>query len=502
MATKQPKKPEIQEIATVQRDINRFTYGGVLQNLDDTLLTRGRGKGLKIYDELERDAHCFAVLQKRKLAVVARQWQVDARSESAPDQAAADLVKRQLDELGKVIEDESQLITGFDQMTANLLDATLKGYAVGEVMWEVRGAEVWAARVIPRDQRRFAFDEQSKLRMLTRSDLLIGELLPPRKFVVHRYGAKDESPYGKGLGHVLFWPVFFKRQDIGFWLVFADKFGSPTAIGKYPPGAKKEEQKKLLDALGAIAQDAGVIVPEGMLIELLEAARTGSIDTYEKLARYMDEQISEAVLGETMSTTAQGAGLGSGQATVQNEVRVEIARADGDMLSDTLNATLVRWIVDYNLPGAGYPKVWRNFDEGEDLEKRSRVDKALHDMGYEPEDAEYVNETYGGRWVKRAPRPPSPFGFPPEFAEGGAAARAAIAAQEDLRNAAEKLASGWREQLGPRIRQLTDELERSGDLVAFKESLTRLAGEEPPAELIEALDRATFSAYLAGRAQQ
>lgn len=498
MATKKAK-PEIQEIATIQRDINRFTFGGALQNLDETLLTRGRGKGLKIYDELERDAHCFAVLQKRKLAVVARQWQVDARSDSALDQAAADLVKRQLDELGKVVEDESQLITGFDQMTMNLLDATLKGYAVGELMWEIRGAEVWLSRVIPRDQRRFIFDEQSKLRMLTRADLLLGEQLPPRKFIVHRFGAKDESPYGKGLGHVLFWPVFFKRQDITFWLVFADKFGSPTAVGKYPPGAKKEEQAKLLDTLRAIAQDAGIIIPEGMMIEYLEAARTGSIDTYEKLARYMDEQISKAVLGETMSTTAAGAGLGSSQATVQNEVRTEISRADADMLSDTLNATLVRWIVDYNLPGAGYPKVWRNFEESEDLEKRSRIDKALHDMGYEPEDVEYVNETYGGRWVKSAPRP-SPFSFPPpEFAEGDRA-RAAAAAQEDLRLAAEKLASGWREQLGPRIRSLTDELERSGDLVAFRETLTSLAGEEPPRELLEQLDRATFAAYLAGRA--
>jgi phage gp29-like protein len=342
--------------------------------------------------------------------------------------------------------------------------------------------------------------------MLTRSDLLLGELLPPRKFIVHRYGAKDESPYGKGLGHVLFWPVFFKRQDIGFWLVFADKFGSPTAIGKYPPGAKKEEQKKLLDALGAIAQDAGVIVPEGMLIELLEAARTGSIDTYEKLARYMDEQISTTVLGETMSTNASSAGLGSGQANVQNDVRVEIAQADADMLSDTLNATLVRWIVDYNMPGAGYPTLWRSFeeDDADEINTFSMGLDRLVRLGLEipkswVRDRLLIKAPAADEEVLTPPASSSPFGFR-EFAEGGAAGRAARAAQEDLRQAAEKLATGWREQLGPRIRQLTDELERSGDLVAFRESLARLAGEEPPAELVEALDRATFSAYLAGRA--
>jgi hypothetical protein len=42
-------------------------------------------------------------------------------------------------------------------------------------------------------------------------------------------------------------------------------------------------------------------------------------------------------------------------------------------------------------------------------------------------------------------------------------------AQEDLRQAAEKL--------GPRIRQLIDELERTRDLAAYRKALTRLAGE-------------------------
>lgn len=414
-------KVETMEIATIQRDVTRWSYGGVLENLDDTLRTRGQGKGLKIYDELERDAHCYAVLQKRRLAVVSRPWQVDAASDAAIDKEAADLVVRQLKDLGKTVSAGRPFVTGFDQSTENFLDATLKGYALGEVMWEIRGDEIWASRIIPRDQRRFVFDDELKLRMLTRESIMKGEELPERKFIVHRFGAKDDSPYGKGLGHILFWPVFFKRQDISFWLVFADKFGSPTALGKYPASAKKDERDKLLAALKAIAQDAGVIVPDGMLIELLEASRAGSIDTYEKLARYMDEQISVAVLGETITTTPKSTGLGSGVADAQNEVREEIARADADLLSDTLNATLVRWIVDYNLPGAGYPLLYRSFEEPEDLEQRSQVDERLHSMGYEPESLEYINETYGGRWKKKpAAAPFSPLataGAGTDFAE-------------------------------------------------------------------------------------
>jgi phage gp29-like protein len=506
MAEVKPRiKPKLEpmEIATIQRDIHRWTYGGVLENLDDTLRTRGRGKGLKIYDEIERDAHAYAVLQKRKLAVVARPWQVDAASDDAIDQEAAELVRRQLQGLGKARDTEQQLITGFDQATANFLDATLKGFAVGEVMWEARGAEIVAARIIPRDQRRFVFDEELRLRLLTRESITQGEALPERKFVVHSFGAKDGSPYGLGLGHRLFWPVYFKRQDIGFWLVFADKFGSPTAVGKYPGGAGKTERDKLLEALKAIANESQIVIPDGMLVELLEAKRAGSIDTYEKLARYMDEQISVCVLGETITTSPKATGLGSGVAERQNEVRLEIAKADADMLSDTLNATLVRWIVEYNLPDARPPIVYRSFDEPEDLERRSKVDQALHEMGYEPEDLSYLNETYGGRWRRRAARPAAPNDRSArpergaEFAEGERTRE--IANQEEIAAAADDLARDWQRLLGPRVAELIAFAESSGDLATLRERLAELAAGAPRAELVRSLERAGFAAQLLGR---
>src|SRR6266581_3591614 len=305
-------KPIEKEIATIERDVNRLFFGNVLTNDDETLLTRGQGRGLKIYDELRRDAQAGAVLDKREFAVIARPWDVTPASRSASDMAAGELV-----------------------------DATLKGYAVGEVIWGLRGNLIVALDVIARNQRRFSFDLQRRLRLITREHLVEGEALPERKFIVHTVGGKEGSPYGKGIGSWLFWPVLFKRKDISFWLIFADKFGSPTSIGRYPAGTGQPEQEKLLNALRAIAQDAGIIVPIGTEIELLEAARAGSIDTYEKLARYMDEQISVAVLGETMTTGARAGGVGGGQANVHNEVRKEIAQADADLLSETLNKTLV-----------------------------------------------------------------------------------------------------------------------------------------------------------------
>jgi len=381
------QKPEMQEIATLKRDILLAYYGNTLAPTDETLISRGSGKGLRLYDQIERDCHVYAVLTKRRMAVIARPWEIDAASESRRDKKAAELVREAIEALP------------FDRICLDLLDATLKGFSVGEVMWGMREGMILPVDVLPRAQNRFVFTLDGELRLITREKMVDGEELPARKFIVHRWGAKDGSPYGLGLGSRLFWPVLFKRQSISFWLIFADKFGSPTAIGKYPVGTQPAEQDKLLAALTAISQEHAIVFPDGMVAELLEASRTGSSDLYERLARYLDEEMSKTVLGETMTTSAQAAGMGSSQADVHQNVRMELAKADSDLLSGTLNDTLVRWIVDYNMPGAGYPTVWRDFDEAVDTKVMAERDQILVNMGLAPSDA-YIEKTYGGGWTR------------------------------------------------------------------------------------------------------
>jgi phage gp29-like protein len=368
-----------QEIASVERDINYTVYGGVLQNPDETLLKRGSGKGLKLYDEIEEDSHAYAVLQKRKLAVISRPWEVKAGGTSKKDKMAAELVKEQL---------EKKL----DQLTCDLLDATLKGFAVSEIMWEDLGDEI-DVKFLARDQRRFTFAPDNSLRLLTLQNMVTGEPVPARKFIRHSFGAKDGNPFGRGLGSKLYFPVWFKRQGISFWLIFCEKFGMPTAVGKYPNGSTQAEINKLKAALQSVAQDAGVVIPEGMLIELLEASRSSTSDLYERIVRYMDEQMSECVLGETLTTNIGSVGS-KAAADTHNGVRLEISKADADLLSATINETYCVWVTKLNVPGANPPTLWRIFEEQEDLDKRADRDKTLFDMGYRLTPKK-VEEVYG-----------------------------------------------------------------------------------------------------------
>lgn len=477
------------EVATIASDPTRWLFGRSLTPLDEVLTRRGGSQGLAVYEELERDAQVSAVLQKRRMAIIGREWHVRPGDDSALAKAVAELVEAALKALP------------FNRIVEDALAALLVGLSVLEVMWEQRGAQLLPARLLARNPRRFGFqigdDGSPELRLLTRTNLLEGEAVPERKFVVHRFGGRYGDPWGLGLGNRLYWPVFFKRQGVGFWMGALEKFGQPTSVGKYPTGSSEDQQATLLAALGAIASDAGVIIPEGMTVELLEAQRAGSFDSYQTLARYMDDDIAKVVLGETLSTNAGDNGSRAlGQ--VHNQVRLEIVKADADALSDTLNATLLRWIVELNAPGyAGpMPELWWEVQEAEDLTARAERDVKIASMGFTP-TLDYILDRYGDGWVQAAP-PTAPNRLRP-----GSSPTTTFAQADDPRDVADRLA----EQLDrvaatvqdASIDQVRDLLERSADLAEFRDGLAGLFPALPTARFAQLMGEALVLAQLAGR---
>jgi phage gp29-like protein len=380
------RRPYTREVATAEKDIDIFSgWTGRLENPDVVLRLESGGQGVKIYEELERDWQVFSMLQTRALALQACEWQVEPASDRRAEQKIADFVFSVLKE------------ANFDKASVDLSQALLTGYKPLEIMWDVSEGDVFISEFRGRRPSRFVFDLDYKLRLLTFQNMTDGEPVPSRKFVTWSSGGHDHNPYGQGLGYNLYWPVWFKKNGIRFWMVFAEKFGSPTVVGKYPPGTSPEDKATLLDAIKAIQQQTGIRIPETMALELLEAKRTG-IDTYEQLCEYFDRGIAKVVLGQTLTTEPGKSGsLALGK--VHDLVRRDILKADADSMCETINRTVVRWIVDYNFPAPGrdaYPKVWRRTEPEKDLKALADRDKVLIvDMGMGKRIPEtYISDTY------------------------------------------------------------------------------------------------------------
>ncbi|MEW6263374.1 MAG: DUF935 family protein [Thermodesulfobacteriota bacterium] len=387
-----PVRDLTSEIAVITKDLDIFQgWLKRLENPDPVLRTEAAGLGLKLYDEVARDPHASSVLQQRILAVVGKEWEIiPASSPRASRGRPSSLTQEQkiADFVAGALE-----ACNFDQARAELLESLLYGYYVVEVLWQVQDGALTVQKLIGKHPRRFIFTPERELRLLTPASLIEGEALPERKFVVMTYGDSD-NPYGRGLGQKLWWPVWFKKNGIKFWLVFLEKFGMPTVKGAYPSGAPPEQQQALMDAIDAIQNETGIKIPDTMSIEFLEASRTGTV-SHEKLCDYMDRQASKAVLGQTLTTEIKGEGSYAASET-HNDVRQEIVEADADLLDACLNQTLIRWLVDLNFPEVtGYPTIVTHAGVKPDLKAQSEIDCALVRDIHLPVGRAYFYQTYG-----------------------------------------------------------------------------------------------------------
>ncbi|WP_028574349.1 DUF935 domain-containing protein [Desulfonatronovibrio hydrogenovorans] len=380
-----PERPEMNEVATTQdgRDITRGYLSPLeLMQPEDKVLMRRGGGDLQVYEELKRDDQVSANWGSRQDALVQAEWYVEPGGDTVHDKTAADFLREQLQQIN------------FDALTKRMHYGVFYGYAVAECLYVRDGRHVALGDIRVRNRRRFGFDGAGRLRLKTHSQPM-GELMPERKFWVYSAGADhDDEPYGLGLGHYLYWPVFFKRSGLRLWLIFLDKFGQPTGKGKYPANATPQEKQRLLDALSAIHTESGVILPEGMDVELIEAARSGTAD-YASLYDRMDKAISKVVLGHSGSADSTPGRLGGED--MASHVRDDIVKADADVICESFNRGPARWLVQWNYPNAATPKVWRKLEQPEDLGKVAERDERVARLGFKP-SLQYIRDTYGDGW--------------------------------------------------------------------------------------------------------
>ena len=347
------------------------------------------------------------------------------------------------------------------------------------------------------------FDLEGNLRLIT-IDHPNGMKLPDRKFWVFSAGADhSDNPYGLGLAHYLYWPTFFKRNGIKFWLIFLEKFGMPTAAAKLPPGQAQDpiERDKALQALDAIQSDSGVVVPDNVVIELIEAARSGTAD-YDTLCQRMDKAISKVVLSQTMTTDD---GSSRSQAEVHQDVQQAVIKSDADLICESLNQQVVTWLTQWNFPNAKPPRVWRKTEPEEDLMARAERDNKISTLGFEPTE-DYILETYGPGWKKKETSPLLPAGknispLPPAFSESSKLSQKQAAHRTDMQtliDAAEYLSTQYQNLYGKRVEQLMNYMEETGDIATFRKKVTEMMKEPPEEQAVEVFRNGMFIGRLMG----
>lgn len=402
MAVTVPPEPPAEELVTedILQGVRRTTLSLALgfAGVSDptviwTSMVRDFRTAFLFYRELEeKDDDVSSALEMLKLAVLRRARNVVPADDSGEAQ-----------DIASFIEDQLSNVRNMHEVLEAMLDAPAYGISVQEVIYDVSAGQVGLVDIKDRPQELFAFNPQyllqtGPMRLMTNPwSIDGGELVPEEKFLIFTFRPRSGNRRGRPLLRRVFWPSWFKRQCMRFWLRFGEK-GPGTAAVQYPAGANQDEKNKALAVAEAMINSVAIAVPEnlGLIKELLTSARSQNPAVYKQLIDDQKYAIARAILGQTLTSYGNEGGRGSNalgavHAKMFYLKEVEVATKLEAVFNDQLVRSLVLW--NYG-PNAPMPKWTISTEDEQDLVARIGIDSTAQSMGV-PITKQYMAETYG-----------------------------------------------------------------------------------------------------------
>lgn len=478
----EPRARLTDQIATRDRSIDYLGLNFILPNPDPIL--KARGQDIKIYRDLRADAHVGGCVRRRKSAVKALEWGLDRGK-------AKSRVARNIESIFADLQ--------LDRIIGDILEASLYGYQPLEITWAKVGGIVVPVDLQGKPPEWFCYTTDNQLRFKTRQKPWEGEAVPDRKFIVARQEPTYANPYGVPDLAMCFWPLVFKKGGVKFWMGFAEKYGTPWAVGKLPRGTPQGDIDALADQLEAMIQDAVGVIPDDGSVEIVEAAgKSASADLYERLVMWCRSEVSIALTGTNQTVEANS---NRASATAGLEVADDLRDGDAGIVAEALNQ-LIRWTCEINWGGTDRPAFSLWDQEAQDIMQANR-DKTVTEAGAKLTPA-YFQRAYRyqeGDVVPDAAPPHVPGATGPMFAEGTPVITDQAAIDDALNAIPPETMQAMMDQA---IGKLIADIEAAG---SFDAALALLAERYPSmsmAKLEALLAKAMFAAELwgAGTAQE
>ena len=455
----------------------------------------------------ERYLHYASQLQTRRLAIEGIPVSIEHDKE---------VPTKIVDAVNNLVEDPR-----FEDMSGTLTDGIGKGYAVSEIIWDYELGFLRPVDFVWRDQRFFQYDEatRTELRMRDDADPRNGLALPAAKFIIHEPRTRMGLPIRRGMARPAAWAFLIQSFALKDWASFAEIYGVPLRIGKFGPNASDADKRILLQAVRAIANDAAAIIPAGMEMVFEKVEGQHGAGVFGGLIDYVDKQVSKLVLGQTMTSDN---GSSKAQATVHNDVRLDIQAADGKQLGQTITRDLVVPFVAMNFgPQQLYPRATYQVAAPEDLGGLTNAVSVLVPLGLKVSQREMrervgLSEPEKDEELLGVPTAPAPGSSPDDKSAKGAkpsetekvdpagppaslAARA-VRERDAIDRAVDEILGDWEPLVAPMIAGLEAKLSAAGDEAEAQAILTAHVAAMDPRALAEKLTQAVFAARLAGEA--
>ena len=185
--------------------------------------------------------------------------------------------------------------------------------------------------------------------------------------------------------------ALYKRGNIGDWAQFCQIFGMPIREYTYPAG-DEVARKRLLDDARKQGANAVYIHPEGSAMTLHESGqKSGTNDLYERFTAACNDEMSIAVLGNTLTTKSDTNGT-QALGTVQAKEQMKITEDDIQFILDLLNYDMTEIFAALGVDTSGGEFV-RVEEKYTDKQVQINVVSKLKELGL-PMSDDYLYRTF------------------------------------------------------------------------------------------------------------
>lgn len=449
-----------------------------------------------LFDQIEeRSGHLVGEKTKRVNAILDVPFEFTPSSDDARDVKICEDLKAWWGDL-----------TDAPDVLTCMQDAVGKGFAAIEINWDVSEGQMMPDSLEFIEQNRFIFTDErgylSKIPRLITDENMMGMNIPEWRVMMHTYGGKSGHPTRSGIYRVATWNYLFANYAIKDWVVFCEVYGMPLRIGKYDPGAGKDDKEALKRALVTIGTDMAGIISKSTEIEFIENKGTASGDLYFQLIQFCNKEISKAILGQTLTADVGDKGSYAASQT-HNEIRLDLLKADARAVAMTLRHQLFRPWVYFNYGfDAKTPKFDALWEETEDLNdkmewvdklvSRAPVPKTWFFEQFKVPIPKKGEETVGGSETGVVAKTNTH-----RYAAKSSAQNENEAHEKALAALSDKVAQNA--DLGPIFEKIENALSEAGSLTDFRDRIMGLGSDVDQKAFGEILAQAMAVAELAGR---
>lgn len=323
----------------------------------------------------EKDSDIAANMGTRKRALLTLDWRVNPpRHATTAEEKNAAIAFELIDGLVQ-----------FDDLVMDLMDAVGHGFAALEIEWQLSDGLYYPKQFVHRPQSWFLWDKDDELLLKTPANPM-GESLWPLAWVVHSHKSRSVQQARNGLFRSLAWLYMFKHYAIHDFAEFLELYGMPIRIGKYGAGATEVEKRTLLRAVAEIGHNAAGIMPEGMEIELHNAANgtTATSNPFLQMADWCEKSAARLILGQTLTSGADGKSSTNALGMIHNQVRRDLLVSDAKQIAQTISHQIILPFLQINFPNidpARVPKFEFDTREAEDIKVFADAIPQLVDVG-------------------------------------------------------------------------------------------------------------------------